>query len=217
MMMHRVSRWLLGVLMLGPSACEERAGEPGASGESGGSETGDGSSEESGEAATEGELACDHDRVDDCCCFYDELSYYVRVACEFEPLCDEIGIACPDGPDDCPAEDASVADEAALDCALEALGQGAVGLVSLRLSHSGDTGAIPVYETRDLYLRGDGTAFLATESVADSPAPHGGAQLVALAETATFESCAALPGVPDRLDCLLQAVTSELDVCLPPA
>jgi hypothetical protein len=173
-----------------------------------------------GESATEGDetqgAACEHDVVDDCCCFYEELEYYVRTACAFEPLCGSFSVQCPMGPTDCPAETASISDEAELECALQALAQGSSGLVSYRVVHTGDTGAVPVYDTRYLYLRGDGTAFLATESLADSPAAHGGAQLVQLAEASTLAQCSTLDDTSAKIGCLFDAVTSELETCLPP-
>ena len=160
---------------------------------------------------TGGPMACEHDVVDDCCCFSDNGQFYVEVTCTTEMLCDSVQLHCPGMSADCSPAEATLVDPATLDCALQAIADGSIGQISYSFTGADIPGF--AWESQTLHLRGDGTAFSFRSSGVDSPYPHEGVQHVELSPAAV--GCNDLADDLDRLQCLLDATGPSLDTCLP--
>ncbi len=160
---------------------------------------------------TGGPMVCEHDVVDDCCCFSDDGSFYVDVTCTDERLCDMVQVVCPGNTVDCAPADVTILDPEVLDCAVQALAGDAIGRISYSFTGADMPGF--AWQGRTLYLQADGTAFSIRSSGYDSPEPHEGVQHVELSPDAA--TCRDLEDDADRLQCLVDAVGASLGTCLP--
>lgn len=122
-------------------------------------------------------------------------------------LCDDVGLHCEQ---DCPA-DHPVDDEAALQCALEALRDRTPGKIGWVVAT--DFGQFS--SSTDVFISGDGHALVRRSGDADLCSYTGPDSAHALADAAYFTGCLALASGRERWDCMLDDVLAELATCAP--
>lgn len=164
-----------------------------------------------GTDTTTGGACDDHDVVDACCCFeLDPGGEFnppaVEIGCGDSPLCPKVAISCenPDEPQGGWGPCASTADEAALDCALQALAAGEPG--SLQIEYYGGISS----DTLHYYVRGEGTAFHYVEEHNDSFYQVGGVEHRALKPASFFTDCLSADSVEAKGACLRDAMTGDV-------
>ncbi|WAS95450.1 hypothetical protein [Nannocystis punicea] len=137
-----------------------------------------------------------------CACLADEAT------CGAE-LCAGAGLNCEETcPDDQPVED-----EAALQCALEALRDRTPGRISWYYREFFGQWA---YNTQ-VYIQADGNAIVTQSGGMDLCDYSGPDTRHSLEEPAYFEACLALATSRERYDCLTEGLADELVVCVPEA
>lgn len=195
--------------------------------------------EETGDIENDGppDVGCEHDAVDDCCCFfryqyeehYEEYdlgtSCETEVLCELQVVCDQNGDGVIDDVDqeyysegtvDCDAsellafpgdEDA----EAQLTCALEALANGDPGRVRYRIEDVGLPGLTDRTYHVDIGLAR--TAFATEHYHWDFFRSYEPALRVDLQPREYFEACAAAETFTERFACLADPYATVIDAC----
>ena len=153
-------------------------------------DTTDGTTGTTGEPSN---LCPDHTATDACCCFETHMDFSVSNVCGTESLCALAQFECNQGDNTCTA-----VDEAVVDCVLEALRDGTM-TGELKVDYNIDQG----FGRRkiDLYLQGDGTAFVVDaleEDLSGVARPTG---RHALREPAYFEECL-MGDAQAKADCL---------------
>lgn len=207
---HSVAYPVLLALALSLDACTPKDGEAtdGDSATSSATDTGPTTGEPTGEPV----LGCpDHENVDACCCFLrsEAPNNDVENVCAAgqPPLCPAVTFTCavPDSPD-APCE--TVFDEAAVDCALNALAGTKPGVLSI--GYSGNVWGSGF----DYALQGDGTTYLVHlegEDLGNAFEPTG---RFTLKPPAFFTDCLT-KSLGERSICLREAVMGEIsEVCL---
>jgi hypothetical protein len=194
--------------LLGACSDDGLATKAGTDGETAASTTGlaEAGTEESGFPTTSAaEPACGcYQSVDDGeACTFDLLHAWAP-ACVLDAPCAPVTVACPDPGNatvDCPSE--LVYDEAALQCALEALRDG----VAVRLDILGaeDHAAYTGQRRRTLWIAADAPA-IAAECIATDVGVESEVSTVEIAAAAHFEGCLGLTTPAQRYDCLREGL-----------
>lgn len=156
-----------------------------------------------------GALCPDHAAADACCCFeaHVNLSSSVENVCGTTSLCPAVEFECSEIEETCTA-----ADEAAVDCVLDALADGtAVGALTVHYVIDNYYGQRKI----DLYLQGDRTAYVADKEELDASGYFKPIGLYDLREAAHFDTCRAAMDVQAKADCLEELVAGEAsEVCI---
>ena len=144
--------------------------------------------------------------ADDCCCFAD-MGKAVRNACEVESLCETVLADCADVDGDCSA----IANPNALACTFAALAGSKKG----RVSWSFNSADNPGYWRHDVdvYLMGDGTAFVFEDSYLDLSGSTMGTGRYMLNIPQHWSGCAAETDAQAQAQCLRDALTGETVHC----
>jgi hypothetical protein len=148
------------------------------------------------------DLCTDHPGPDACCCFWSDGGQH-KVECPTTPLCAgmTIEVLCTDDAmaPECASGAVEVTSEEGLDCALAALAAGSAGALRYTLTSKADPGAWK--QEWDLYLQGDGTAYIRTLKVGDGGSEYEPLERWALEEGSSFMKCMG-QDVVTRIDCL---------------
>jgi len=180
---------------------------------------------------------CEHDTVDDCCCFSPDPTEndetMLDTTCEHETLC-SLEVICDfngDGvidasddveddhsvdPLDCPVsallpEPRSPDGNEQVTCALEALATGQIGRVHYEIGNYGNPGWSG--RVQNVYLAGDRTAFMARDWYEDLGYGYEPPLRVELHPPAYFEACAAQEAFADRFACVAAPYASVTNAC----
>lgn len=162
-------------------------------------------------------MSCpDHASVDACCCFelIGDPPQAVSTVCAAEapPLCPKVSFVCdPDGLDDTEAPCVSADDEAAVDCALQALADNKPG--TLHIEYIGNNNFW--YRNVQYALQGDGTTYLIHALALDLSEQFDATGRFMLKPPAFFSDCLA-QDIGARGECLRTGVMGDAsEVCLP--
>lgn len=162
----------------------------------------------------------EHLQTDACCCFddvgkRDNTSEGTISVCGVDDLCPLIQFECVDflidEVNDCPSANLSTNDIAAVDCALQALIDGATGRVAWR--------AVSAYgfshEDTQLDLVGDSTVFRSGDRHIDLYYEIAPVRRLSLPDSTYFADCAKAPDWHDRFDCMREALACPpLETCV---
>ncbi|HEY0136210.1 MAG TPA: hypothetical protein VGB85_19130 [Nannocystis sp.] len=149
-----------------------------------------------GTTGTTGEpsnLCPDHMATDACCCFETHMGFSVSNVCGTESLCALAQFECNQNDDTCTA-----VDEVVVDCVLEALRDGTMA-GELKVDYNIDQG----FGRRkiDLYLQGDGSAYVVDANEEDLSGVSRATGRHLLREPAYFEDCL-MGDAQIKADCL---------------
>lgn len=154
-------------------------------------------------------LCPDHTAADACCCF----EAHVSTSSTVENVCGTTGL-CPAAEFECSEidETCTAADEAAVDCVLDALSAGTmVGSLTIHYVIDDFYGQRKI----DLYLQGDRTAYVADKEELDVSGFFEPTGLYDLREAAYFDACRAEADLQAKADCLEDIVEGEAsEVCI---
>lgn len=176
-----------------------------------------GPSSEEGTTAAPPDLCEDHPTPDACCCFWADGGEQ-KVACpEPAELCAKLTIACTDDAEapECPqtAVEVAVADEAGLDCMLTQLGTAGVsGTLRYEIVSKADPGAWG--QTWDLYLQGDGTAYVRTRKTTSGGGGYEPLARWTLDTPTAISKCKGDADPVARIDCLRTALLDATEECV---
>lgn len=182
-----------------------------------GSETTAGDTTEAGTTEAPPVLCPEHPAPDACCCFVTMDGYQQNVCPETE-LCDPVEILCTDDTTlpECPVGAVEVVSEASLDCALEALANGAAGTLRYRIDSKQMSGFW--YQAWDLYLQGDGTAYVRTFKQQDLSGSYDALGRQTIDPPSELTKCQGDPDVTTRIGCLRKAANLDVtEECLGPS
>jgi hypothetical protein len=159
--------------------------------------------------------------TNECCCFVtiETEGFGVRIdnGCPTDPLCDDLRIECPVGPD-CPLlpkvvgeGELSINDEAALDCILTALRDGTQG--TLTWQHRNMKGY--AYLEQTVHILPDRGVLYSALDVNDQAGEWSDVTRETLVAPADFDACLQAVDLPERLSCLLPKPTDGevLELC----
>jgi hypothetical protein len=169
------------------------------------------------EATTEPppDLCEDHPAPDACCCFWADDGYH-EVACpEPAELCAKVTIDCTSDADapECPAGAVEVADAAALECALTQLGTAGVS-GTLRYEVVSKSAPGTWLQAWDLYLQGDGTAYVRTLKATAAGGTYEPLARWTLGVPSAISKCKSDPDPVARIGCLRGALLDATEECV---
>lgn len=139
----------------------------------------------------------DHANTDACCCF-EAHSDYVANVCGTTELCATVGFDCDMDEAACVAGDLE-----AIDCALKALAGPEVGLVQVQLDYGQGWGKQRI----ELYLQGDGTAYVLEDRLIDVGGTVSPTGRYDLKEPSFFTDCLAASSFDAKAMCFKEATT----------
>lgn len=172
-------------------------------------------SESSGETGLPAEVCDEHGSTDACCCFWTDDGYH-KVECPTTPLCEgmPIEILCTDDAmaPECGELTVEVVAEEGLDCALQALEEGSSGVIHYEVVSKANPGAWR--QEWDLYLQGDGTAYVRALKASDAGGGYEPLAKFMLADAETINKCR-MDEVSVRIGCLRAAAIGDaIEECL---
>jgi hypothetical protein len=178
----------------------------------------------SGADSTTGPAFCEPPpaTTSECCCFATietDNGVYIENGCPTDPLCDELQIECPVGPD-CPLlpkvggdGELSINDEAALECILTALRDGTQGTLTWRYTSTQKPGY--AYLDQTVHILPDRGVLYSATDVIDLGGELSDVTRETLVAPEDFDACLQAVELPARLSCLLPKPTDGevIEVC----
>ncbi len=149
--------------------------------------------------------------VDACCCFASGGNFVETVCTPLAETCAKVDLSCGsdlDGPEG--ATCTAAVDEAAVDCALQALAAGDAGRLELSFHADG----FYWYETLVLHMQGDGTVYKVESTAVDASEVYDPTGRFALRPASYFSDCLA-EDLAGKAACLRAPVMGEItEQCL---
>lgn len=166
-------------------------------------------------------LCPENPHTDACCCFddvgrQDNTSEGTVSVCGLHALCPTMRLRCAEGRisevTDCPLEELTTDDIAAIDCSLKTMLDGAIG----RISWQTEDGLLGwAHEAGQLDLVGDGTIFSSGDRHIDLYWETYAVVRLPLPDSPFFTECAKAPDWRDRFGCIREALScAPIETCV---